>query len=280
MESVLAQAETSVRLPHSALQVLRLTQDTDTPVDELTEVIEVDPALAARVLRVANSASYAKSGGVSDIRRAVNWMGFREISQIAIAVGALGEMSKLQNKLMAMTDFHHHSLMCAALCDEIARSINYGTEGAFTAGLLHDIGLLILFNTCEHKMMEVMEHAMFSDDVSLVAAENALLGYDHTQIGAALAQSWGMPQAIVESIRHHHDLEWHPDFERETAIVAYANIIDKFASDPADNPAEPCGKLMDKICAVIDVDKLDSAKMLERAHKVLEKMMPRAETAT
>ncbi|MFK8017217.1 MAG: HDOD domain-containing protein, partial [Gammaproteobacteria bacterium] len=113
MEKVVASAETAVKLPESALRIMRLTDDPDANVSDIQSVIETDSALAARVLRVANSATYSRLRDVADIGTAVNLIGFREVSRIAVAVGALGGLSVLQNKLITISDYQRHSLICA-----------------------------------------------------------------------------------------------------------------------------------------------------------------------
>lgn len=274
MESVLAHAEAAIKIPRAAMRVLEMSHDPRTPIEALADVIESDVALGARVLRVANSPIYANRGNFSDINRAVTWMGFREVSRIAIAVGALGEFSKVQTRLMTISQFQIHSLTTATLCEELAKKMAIDTSTAFTAGLLHDIGTLIMFSACEDVMMEVLEAGIFEEDEPLYVKERDRLGFDHAQVGAALARQWGMPESIALAIAHHHDLACPDDELESVALVAYANYLLDMGGAALEEPAIHDPGFLEKIATVLPIDTAADYDLIAVAQHSAQKMMP------
>ncbi|MFK8016071.1 MAG: HDOD domain-containing protein, partial [Gammaproteobacteria bacterium] len=160
-----------------------------------------------------------------------------------------------------------------SLCSSIAQVTGHVGGGTFAAGLLHDIGQLVMFHHCETLMIDVMEIATHREDVTLVQAEDNVLGFNHAEVGAALALRWGLPESIMQAIAYHHRADWPNYFLPSIAIVAYANKIATRLNNPTYVPIRPDAPQMQRIGEVIDVSAVDEAAMLAVARSVAEDMM-------
>ena len=274
LKSVVDAGASAIQIPKSTIRVMELTQNPDTEIETLAEAIQIDAALGARVLSVANSPAYATQRNITNIYDAVMWMGFREIARIAIAVGALSEISRMQTRLIGMADFHRHSVEAACLSDRLAQHYNVARDVGFTAGLLHDIGLLVMFSACEAQMIEVLEKALFDDEKPLHFHEKETLGFDHAQVGGELAERWGLPRAIVSAIRHHHDLDAKDEHREGVAVVAYANHILTTLDGAADSAWPEYGEQqLEKIAESIKIGPELDLRFVEMAQADAAKLM-------
>ncbi|MFK8053467.1 MAG: HDOD domain-containing protein [Woeseiaceae bacterium] len=226
IDEIVARALASIRIPKSAFEIHRLATDPDAESATLLAAVETDPALAARLLRLANSSIYSRGIDVTSLDQALKRVGNREIADLALALASASQFSNMENELMRTSSFMNHSLSTAVLARSILARCKQPTDSVFCAGLLHDLGLLALFAINTDEMSDVLNYSLDLDQVNLVAAENALLGYDHTMVGELIAQDWGLPEAIVQTMRHHHkpsdaDEEYSPT----VASVALANLL-------------------------------------------------------
>jgi len=126
-----------------------------------------------------------------------------------------------------MENFWHHSLYCALIARILARQAGKcDPEALFTAGLLHDIGELVLFNRLPEQAKEalllVLDHA---DELPVYQAERQVIGFDHAQVGGELAREWKLPPLLEECIAYHHSIAEAQRYPRETALVHLANIL-------------------------------------------------------
>src|SRR5262245_32166643 len=138
-------AEGSLRFPHAALRLARLAYDPRTKAQEIVHLIERDPALAARVLKLANSPLFPYEGQVGDLHRAISMIGLKELTELTLAAACVSGFSPMESELLRRADFWWHSFSCALLAQDLARAFGQTSEEAFSAGLLHDVGQMILF---------------------------------------------------------------------------------------------------------------------------------------
>ncbi len=165
---------------------------------ELATVVEADHALAARVLRAANSAFYGPRSGVSSVSRAVMALGWSKIESLAVAVGVWHNI--LPNRAADLRLLWRHAVRVGAAARLIARRTGkLGSDEAFTAGLLHDIGRAVLL--LRHPEHAALLLASAGDDP---ARERETLDVGHDQAGAWLAEAWRLPASAVAAIAHHH----------------------------------------------------------------------------
>jgi putative nucleotidyltransferase with HDIG domain len=223
LRCLVADAERSLRFPHAALRLWRLAQDARASGREITQLIEREPALAARVLRMANSPVFEHAGQIADIERAVNLVGMREIADLALAAACVAGFSPLENQLLRTADFWWHSFSTALLARDAARAAGLPPDDAFTAGLLHDIGQMMLFSRRPQVMMDVLRESL-DHERPLQELERARLGFDHAELGGALLRAWNLPQSVCDAVAAHHSEADGPGDHSLARIVRLANL--------------------------------------------------------
>ncbi len=195
-------------IPESVLEVQRLADAEDADAKALATIIQRDPALAARLLRVANSAFYsARSNPVSSVQFAITRLGFQEVARIALASSVIEQFALTFNTINYYS-FWRHSLAAAFLAQRIgAREespLSAEKNMLYLAGLLHDIGLLIYDRFYPRIFDEVNSHALVTTSTYL-SAEQELLGKEaHCFVGGALLEVWRLDPCAVAAVRYHH----------------------------------------------------------------------------
>ncbi|MGH8017430.1 MAG: HDOD domain-containing protein [Opitutaceae bacterium] len=188
-------------------QLLAKMRDPDATIETVAAVISRDPAMCAKILKLVNSAFFGLRRHVTDLADAVNFLGIETIRSLTLSIHAF---TQFEAPLISVIDFEglwNHSIQAAGGARAIAEShtTNTACHGeAFTAGLLHDMGRLVL----AANFPEASQHAaaaVQSDGLTLIEAERKLIGFDHAEVGAALFALWGLPEVIVECVAHHHE---------------------------------------------------------------------------
>ena len=193
--------------PDVAFRINELLSDESSSAADIGALIEPDPALSAALLRIANSAMYSIGGTVSTVARAVTVVGLREVRDLAFGICANKTFEGIPNELITVDDFWKHSLYCAVAAQSIGRRAGICTgESLFTAGLLHDIGHLVMFNQCPEPSRDSLKLSLEENDgLSPYLSERKIFGFDHMQVGAELARQWRLPDRLLECIEYHHE---------------------------------------------------------------------------
>ena len=252
-----------VSFPDIALQIdQKLSTDCD--IDEIGAIIEPDPPLSAALLRLANSAMYNVGRSISTVSQALMLVGLREARDIAFGVSARSTFDGIPNALIGVRDFWEHSLYCACAAQYLASAAKLRTaDSMFTAGLLHDIGQLVMFNQCPDRSRRALQLSLEDNDgLTPHLSEREVFGFDHTAVGAALAETWRFPQGLCACIRWHHDpFAADQEYTAAAAIVHTANSI--------------------AVLAELDSNSLDDAPAIEpRAIELLDLAPERITEAT
>jgi putative nucleotidyltransferase with HDIG domain len=221
LEQLVSRARSAIKFPASAWALWKAATDPDLDANALRKVLERDPSLSVQVLKLANSAAYGRAGNVADLGRAIALLGRREIADMALIAANSTGFSELENELLRHVDFWVHSVSCARLARELAPAAGASPDEAFAAGLLHDVGHLLLFNLCSALMSTVLEDAL-DEGVDLYVIERRRLGYDHAAVGAAVLRSWNMPADLCDAVALHHQAPA-TIAEALPSIVALAN---------------------------------------------------------
>ncbi len=210
-------------------RIIQITNSPDASADQVAEVIMMDQSLATKVLRMANSAFYARRVKAETITDAVVTLGFSSIRNLAASASIIDTLFPRQ--MFPDFDWREmwtHSVTCAVgtevLYARMAR--NGGKESAFVAGLLHDVGKLIIARALPHRFGQIVESCR-EYGRAMVVEENALLSTDHAKIGGELAKSWQFPETLVEGIFYHHNPEDSPNHEGLARAVGAANLLAK-----------------------------------------------------
>jgi putative nucleotidyltransferase with HDIG domain len=191
--------------PAVALQLMRLLDDSEAPIEKIVGLLRVDPALSAEILRVSNSALYGFSRRIDHVSHAVVVLGSAVIKRLALTA-ALGRFSRDFMRVRGMRVCWDHSVACALVAEELAQAMDQPKDRAYTAGLLHDIGRLALLASYPVEYNNLFAAARESGFDEL-ERERELFNIDHCAAGAWLARDWQLPDDFVEAISQHHHSE-------------------------------------------------------------------------
>ncbi len=246
-------------MPHVASMVLQKLGNPNTSPKELHQTISADQALAARVLKVANSPLYGCSRAINRLTDAVVIMGFDSLRSLVMS-SVMQDLFKsfgLTEKLL-----WEHSFGCAAISKHIAKVIKYPkVEEAFLAGLLHDIGKVVLNLKIPDKTREIVQEVYNNPDVSFMQAEQEMFGFNHAQVGKLIARKWNFAETIEETIGCHHDPRQARILPVLTVIVNFGNLVcHKLEVGPTRNPD-------------LDLFEFESTRLLRFNEESLGKLM-------
>ncbi len=216
-----------VTLPDVYLRINRLVEDPNSSIDNIAKAVSQDPSFTVRLLRVANSPFYHASSTIATVSKAIAIIGTAQIRSLALSMSVARSFAGLPNDLVSMENFWRHSLLCALAARHLAKEARRcDPEALFTAGLLHDIGELVIFNRKAEQAKEALIHVLDSqDELPIYEAENQAMGFNHAEVGGALARRWQLPPLLVEAIAYHHSIGDATQYPRQTALVHLANII-------------------------------------------------------
>jgi putative nucleotidyltransferase with HDIG domain len=216
-----------ITLPDVYLRITRLIDDPRSSAADIVKAVSQDPSFTIRLLRVANSALYRFPSAVDTVAKAVSVIGTSQISNLALSMSVASSFDGMLNELVSMPNFWRHSLYCALISRHLARVAGRcDPDALFTAGLLHDIGELVIFNRLPEPAKAALLLVLDSqDELPVHQAERQIIGFDHSEVGGELARQWNLPPLLEECIAHHHDIASAKRHPREVALVYLGNIL-------------------------------------------------------
>jgi putative nucleotidyltransferase with HDIG domain len=224
-EEMVAGVSHLVSLPEVYLRLNQVINDPDHDAGQVGEVIAHDPALTARLLRIVNSAYYGLASNIELVSRAVSVIGEDDLRNLVLATSTVQGFDRLPNELVDIRLFWSHSVHTGIIARLLSRHCNIlHRERMFVAGLLHDIGKLILYFAEPEWSQQVLLDASENDGM-LFRAEQRKFGYTHADVGGALMEAWNLPDTLIETVRLHHDPLQANNHPVETAIVHIANAV-------------------------------------------------------
>jgi putative nucleotidyltransferase with HDIG domain len=212
-------------LPTVTMEVNRLLKNVETPIEQLVELLEKDQAMVLKILRLVNSSFYGFKSKISSLRHAVTLMGYNTVQNAVVVVSVIDSLS-MSGRLKGfdITDFWTHSIRVAVMSRHLAFLARLSDpEDAFTAGLIHDIGKVVLVNHFPDVFITVVESAA-ADGISFFDAEKKYGTYPHNLIGNVLARKWMLPESLTSAVRFHHNDNIH-DVEATTGLVTVADML-------------------------------------------------------
>jgi putative nucleotidyltransferase with HDIG domain len=222
-------------MPHIATLVMQKVADPNTTSKDLHETISKDQALAARILKIANSPFYGCARHINRLTDAIMVMGFNAIRSLVTA-SALNDLLKSYGLIEKL--LWEHSTGCAALSKKIAKAVRYSkTEEAFLAGLLHDVGKIVINLKMPDKMREIVQEVYNNPGTTFAEVELDTLGFTHAQVGQLVARKWMFAEEMEEAIGCHHEPERAKVLPALSYVVNLANgFCHKLEIGPTKNP--------------------------------------------
>ena len=227
-----------------ALAILRLVESEDTTAQAITQVLQTDPALAGRILKLANSSSLGRSRPVLAVRDAVTHLGTRLVRNLALSFSLIAQNRQGACQAFDYDSFWSHSLAqgvaTQAGCTHIRR---LAPQEAFTCGLLAQVGRLALATVYPDLYSQVLLQARHAGQERLCELERQHFATDHNEMTAALLDDWGLPEICLEAAQYHEqpDLYENPDDDRTFVLIRFLHLGNCFAdiclASDADRPA-------------------------------------------
>ncbi len=214
-----------ISLPEIYIRVSQVLEDENHNAKQVGDIISHDPALTVRILRIVNSAYYALSAKVELVSRAVSVIGEDDLRNLVLATSAVDTFKRIPNQLVDIDLFWKHSVHTGIISRLLSKHCNilHG-ERLFVAGMLHDIGKLILYFKEPELSQQVLIAAAESDG-QLFRSEQEIIGYTHGDVGAALIEAWKLSETLQEVVAFHHQPLKAKKHRMETSIVHIANCI-------------------------------------------------------
>ena len=229
LEQLIGKGQDLPSLPEIYLRVSEQLEDENSSVQQIGDTVQNDPAITTRVLKMVNSAYYGLPNQVSSIAQAVSLLGRERLKHILIGSVLRGVFSGHDNPAFSMQVFWQHSIKTAIIARQLAQQTRQidEPEAMFTAGLLHDIGKLLLINRFPERMLAAEEY-MIQKRVDILSAELKQVGVTHTAVGEALMQYWGLPQMLVDCASRHHEAVHDGPHRHATHLIYLANSLSQY----------------------------------------------------
>ncbi len=189
-------------------QVVRELNDSNGSLDSIADLVARDPVLTGKVLQLANSAAVGLSRRVQNAKEAVLAVGGEQVKSIVLFVEAFSICSGIRVKNFSPETLWRHSTRVAKSARQIMRAQSGSPsdlDTAFTAGLMHDIGKLLLMRNVPERYLRALDRAESESAASMLIAEREEFGITHADVGAIVLGSWSIPDEIVQAVRSHHD---------------------------------------------------------------------------
>jgi putative nucleotidyltransferase with HDIG domain len=244
LEELLSHSDALPSLPEIVHHVMTSLKDDNADVDTLVHHINTDPTIVSRLLAGANASVFGLAAQVDSARQAFMVLGENRVINIILAT-ALIERYSGQTDEYDSRGLWRHTLGVATCARALAERLDFNPEMAFTGGLLHDIGKLLMLTVAPTAYARVLQLHQ-NEDMPIVAAELAVFGYDHAAAGGQLATMWNLPYEISEAIAVHHD----PDsYSSDLGELIHAANVLSHALELGDPPGNRVPDLSERACA-------------------------------
>ena len=217
--AALRQTKNLPTLPGIVAKLTKMADDPDTTTEQMGKVISQDYILAAKLLKLVNSAFYGFPQRISSISSAIILLGFNVVKSLIISASIFEVMEDQDVELW------QHSLGCAVVCNVIANRIGVkDPEEVSTAGLIHDIGKVAIKMELPNEY-EMINRLVRERRMTMRQAEIEVLGLDHAEAGGWLAKGWNLPKKLIEPVSCHHDPRKAPSEQLVSSIIHFSDIV-------------------------------------------------------
>jgi putative nucleotidyltransferase with HDIG domain len=213
-------------LPTVISKMIELVDNPRTDTKTLAKLISHDQSLTARILKLANSAYYGFSREISTVDTAIIVMGFNAVKEMGLSLSVFDTFKNIGSiDSFDVNKYWEHSVACGVAAKHMAKEFHLPEPGeVFVAGLLHDIGKMIIIQYLPNEFNEI-NSLMVEKDIDYSEAELEVIGITHGEIGALIAERWHLPKRISTCIRHHHTPQNAPNYTQEAAVIELSDMI-------------------------------------------------------
>ncbi|MEO0603114.1 MAG: HDOD domain-containing protein, partial [Myxococcota bacterium] len=211
LDDIVAEGTTALgSFPAAYQQLTRVLADPNANAERIAAAIRVDPALTARLIGFVNASHLTGSRRVDSVSHAAMLVGRRQLRDVATASAVVHLFRGIPEHLVDMHAFWRHSLAVGLAASQLGRAAAHQTGQLFVPGLLHDMGALLLFLVKPDDSRQVLIETE-NRGVEARVVEKQVLGIDHTEVGAKLLQTWGLPDVAIAAARYHHEPSLAPE---------------------------------------------------------------------
>ena len=191
-------------IPKVLQEISQLFSSSDVSAKKITMIVEKDPSLTLKVLSVANSPLYGLRRNVTSAGAAVLMLGMREIKSVVTSIRMASTMKMKSDKYFNPDNFLNHSMIVGILAQRMAKDLGFNFEGdGFTAGMLHDMGILIIHEFLPKEFLEIVGYSV-KNQTSFLESEYKVIGLSHQEIGEFLTDKWSLPSVFSDALQYHH----------------------------------------------------------------------------
>lgn len=250
-----------VSLPDVIHRINLMVEDPNSSAADIGRLISEDPTLTVRLLKVVNSPMFGFPSRIDTISMAITILGTRQLRDLVLATAVVGEFNNLTDEVVDMETFWCHSICTAVAARTISQHLKTNnSERFFVAGLLHDIGKLVMYITHPDASHQVIELSA-EPGIDQSSVEISIFGFSHEDVSAELLNQWQLPESLVEPVRYHHHPIRATHFPTETAVVHIADAIANNIQTPLS--LDDDNLVQDISWSILDLD----PDMLERIHE-------------
>lgn len=241
-------------LPAIVIQVIQTTNNPTSSARDLNKIITNDQAIVAKILQMANSSFYGLSARVNNLNRAITLLGFNTVRSLALSISVVDHFKgQSSSQYFNRGKFWEHSMGVAMVSKMLAekKGGHLNADEAYIAGLLHDIGVIILDQFFQDKFSEILK-LNHEGGMDFLEAEETIIGRDHARFGAVVTEAWNYPEVLITTIANHHnpgydgahadfvhavylanclEYRFNPNTTSNRTVVADEEILKKFLPD-------------------------------------------------
>lgn len=225
----LAGIDTLPAMPEMARKLLLIKNSPYAHVDDLAEIVAIDPSLTLQVVHYANSPLYGYGSNTNDLRHAIQRLGFDMVLHLCMGIAACRTFRLPARGVISLQDFWRQSILSAALNQNLAkalpREIRPQSGISYLSGLLHNFGQLLLGHLFPQQFVTLGDMARARPEAPLEQLEMELLGFHHGHLGAALLENWGFSEELVVPCREHHNGQYHGPHSTLTHLTQLTDQI-------------------------------------------------------
>jgi HD-like signal output (HDOD) protein/CheY-like chemotaxis protein len=240
LRGLVAQMPNVPSLPDLYTALVTELNKSEPSTQKVVEIIKKDIGMTVKILQIVNSAFFGLSRRVSDPKEAIEYLGLDTISSLTLGLGVISQFESQQTSSLQFADIWAHSTSVGVIANKIARSVDSQiATDAFTAGLLHDVGQVVLAANLPQEF-GLVKKLITEEKISRIEAERQIFKATHSEVGAYLLGLWGLPKSVVQAVEFHHAPGELPDdsFTVLTAVHA-ADAINRYMHSGGPGKAEP-----------------------------------------